>query len=126
MSDCLLGPEPSEDKHHPTGRGPDGIYLDPDLVGPVCHDDHELAHDDLKTGKLENPPGDTFFEKLEVRLDRLARFFARLPEAQGGTGLGAFLGSCAAAFARWAQGLAARVRILDEHVPQWRALPGMA
>jgi hypothetical protein len=55
MSACILCGGPSDYQHHPTGRiaGEDSPYLDPTYTVGVCHDDHYLIHDDLKTLGLE-------------------------------------------------------------------------
>lgn len=120
---CIHCGAPAEDRHHPTGRGPDGGYLDPWFKIPHCHNDHELVHDDLRSAKLENAtPGDSFLEHLESGLRRLGVFLGRLPGV-------AALGVLLAMLARWctdkADGLHLVISALDAGLPGWRSAPGM-
>jgi hypothetical protein len=111
-----------ERRHHPTGKDHRNRYLDPELVVPVCHDDHELVHDDWRTLAIEAvAEPQTFVEQVEIRLRRLAATLARWDEALGG---GTFLNVLAAALTGWADELAAFLRRLDTRDPTWREDPG--
>lgn len=79
---CAMCDKTAVDAHHLTGRDPDGCYLDPDLVVPLCHDDHELAHDDLRHADLDRPDPDQWSPSFGVafRLCRVALFLARTPQ----------------------------------------------
>lgn len=124
---CTFGDEPGEDRHHPTGRDDEGRYLDPSFMASLCHDDHELCHDDLKTGAIENTrPIPTFLERLQLGLERLSRFLGRLADTRSEDPLGGFLAALAAATSSWAAKLAATIVALDQGTPRWRTLPGIA
>ena len=49
LENCAICGGRAVDPHHLTGRGSDRLQLDPDLTAPLCHDDHELIHEDLRT-----------------------------------------------------------------------------
>jgi hypothetical protein len=118
---CLFCGEPFDDRHDVTGRGGDGCYLDPQLLVALCHSDHELAGDDLRTTGLDAPPaGGTFLELLEYRLARIACFLGRLGETLQGP-LGDFVRLLARHMARWRAGLAGAIAALDRDSPGWRA-----
>jgi hypothetical protein len=47
---CLVCGGPVNRRHHPTGRNlVNGHYMDPRFTFGVCHDHHELFHDDWRT-----------------------------------------------------------------------------
>jgi hypothetical protein len=118
-SDCRV--------HHPTGRGPDGRYLDRDLRFPCCHDHHELSHDDWRAlgihdlGRNQAPERKLArVERVELRLRRLAVTVARLAEAYPQH-------EWSAAFARalkqWADELARDIAARDKRDKEWRSDP---
>jgi hypothetical protein len=77
---CAICGERSHHAHHLTGREGEP-QLDPDLVAPVCHDDHDLIHEDLRFEGLDRPLVDaTTAERLERRLRRLSFFLLRVGE----------------------------------------------
>jgi len=77
---CAICGEPFDHDHHLTGREGEP-QLDPDLVAPVCHDDHDLIHEDLRFEGLDRPlVGATRAERLERRLRRLSFFLLRVGE----------------------------------------------
>ena len=106
------------DGHHVSGRGgPDRAYLDPDLVVDLCHDCHELAHDDLRDQQLDRPlAGTNVLEHIERFLRRVGLFVARFGEATGIAWCVALARSCA----RRAADLAAAIAALDGWNPDWR------
>ena len=119
---CFACGSRAEDGHHPTGRGFDGRYLDPWFRTGLCHDDHELAHDDLRTAGLELArSGVGFLDSLELTLRRLGTFLGRLPTA----GTGELLRSLARWCSEKADGLKTVIAALDLALPDWRLLPGM-
>lgn len=120
---CYFCGEPADRRHHLTGRCGDAKsdYLDPDLAGPVCHDDHELVHDDwptIRAAEHRDEPISNPLERVLVRLQRISALFARWHEASPGDG---FRAKLAEAFALWAAELATLVLYLDLHVPDWRS-----
>jgi hypothetical protein len=108
--------------HHVTGRGADGEYLDAVLKAPLCHDDHELCHEDLRNAGLDRPcQARTLVEQVEYRLRRIALFFARVAEADRNHVFYAWL---ARRLEVWANDLARHVASLDRYLPGWRYLGG--
>jgi hypothetical protein len=123
--DCLVCTCRGSLGHHPTGRDPQGVYLDPDLKLPFCHDDHELAHDDWRMLRIADPArgGEgavplTLVERVELRLRRLAATTGRLAAACPGW---VWIGELARSFKRWADELALDIRARDQRDPGWRA-----
>ncbi len=115
---CGACGDPIVRKHHLTGRDDRGGYLDPELIQDLCHDHHELVHDDLKTLELEKvAQALTWFERVEIRLRRGAAYCARLDQASPTTTL---YGILARVLERWADELARGIRALDELYPDWR------
>jgi hypothetical protein len=113
--------------HHPTGRGPDGRYLDPNLKLPYCHDHHELSHDDWRALWIDDSERDrqperrlTFIERVERRLRRLAATVGRLAEAHPQHKWWAAL---ARALKCWADELAHHLAAQDRRDPGWRSDP---
>jgi hypothetical protein len=120
--DCLLCGGPGEDRHHPTGRGHDGRYLDPWFRAWLCHDDHELAHDDLRPAGLDScPQSQTFLDRFAAAMRRLAAFVSRL----AGGALDGFLSDLARWLSDRAEDLHSVIAALDAGLPGWRELPGM-
>jgi hypothetical protein len=115
---CIVCGRPCRISHHLTGGA-----LDDDLVADVCSAHHRLVHLDwytLEVGAKQSPRN--YFDRLYLRLVRLAAFFGRLVAAGMGAGL---LELPATAIARWAEGLQTRVGLLDKHCPGWRQIVGM-
>jgi hypothetical protein len=113
--------------HHPTGRGPDGRYLDPDLTFPSCHDHHELSHDDWRALGIQDcehgqEPGQrlAFIERVELRLRRLAATVGRVAEAHPQH---KWLAAPARVLKRMADELACFIAALDQRDPGWRSDP---
>ncbi len=114
---CAICGRPAEDPHHLTGRGPDSEYLDDDLAAPLCHDDHELLHEDLRHDRIDKPFGDlSVFERVAYRLERVAVFFSRLAEQAPLQ----WIVTLAEAMRRWAGELRRGVDDLDSKHPRWR------
>jgi hypothetical protein len=68
-------------RHHPTGRDLAERYLDAEFTVAVCHDDHELVHDDRRTlGIHEAAAPLSWFDRVELRFRRIASDLARLAE----------------------------------------------
>ena len=124
MSACAIcGLEGSWRPHHPTGRDDQGIYLDPLLTLPLCHDHHTLCHDDWNTldlAKVELRL--TLLDRVEMRLLRWAEALARIDAGQGG---GTIWGKAAAAINEWARELHRFRRALDDLYPDWRSHPSL-
>jgi hypothetical protein len=123
---CERCGEPSERKHHATGRAYGGAYFDALLYEHLCHDHHESEHDVLRPLGLEEP--DRALDPVESvmwRLWRVAVTVKHLCDAWPGI---PFLGRLAEALRNWAAILAAHIRRLDMHCPGWRdhELPGEA
>ena len=115
---CLVCGAPGDDRHHPTGRGPDGRYLDRQFTAAGCHDHHELWHDDLRSVGIDGPAGGlTVLERFELRLRRLALLLGRL---EGAGALHRLLRVLADVCVRWADELRAEIGRLDRAVPAWR------
>jgi hypothetical protein len=121
MSVCAFCGSAACDLHHPTGKDADNEYLDPDLRIPVCHNDHELIHDDWHTLGLHDAlPGLSRLELIELGLRRLAIATSRFAEAHPDWSWAAGI---AVAFGRWADELAAELRARDARDPGWRQDP---
>jgi hypothetical protein len=117
VSSCHICGRPATRIHHPTGRGPDTEYLDPQLTIELCHSHHELCHDDWHTFELENVSGPlTVVEQVAVGMRRLALTLARVDAGEG-----TFWGRLAGALVEWARRLEGFVALLDERLPDWRA-----
>jgi hypothetical protein len=114
---CAICSGPSEDPHHVTGKGPDEEYLDPDLTAPVCHDDHEMIHEDLRNEKLNKPLGRASIpERIAYRLDRLGVLLSRVAEQLPFD----WVVRVATAVRSWAEELRCFVQGLDLWNPDWR------
>ena len=120
MSDCLICQRQATRDHPPNGRGPDGEYLDPDLVMELCHSHHELCHDDWHTFGLANPSGRTVVELLELGMRRIALGLSRVDIASDDN---TFWGRMAAFLVVWASRLRQFVAALDAIFPTWRSHP---
>jgi hypothetical protein len=121
MSACVICGRQACDLHHLTGTDAGSRYLDPELVAPLCHDDHELVHDDWHTRELhETRPGLSRLERIELGLRRLAVAAARFAEAHPE---GGWASSCARTLSRWAEELGAELRARDVRDPGWRQDP---
>src|SRR5271154_2787479 len=117
---CLLCPDPSDDRHHVTGRDANGHYLDPKLTGPVCHSCHELVGEDWNTADVpDSAAADTFLGSLELRLPRTASFGGRVAEVAPDP-LSTFLAWLATHLAAWANRLRGSIDALDQNAPGWR------
>jgi hypothetical protein len=119
MANCEFCGGLCERWHHPTGKGENGRYLDPEFVRPTCHDHHELVHDDAQTlgwEKLQGRPL-TWFERVELRLRRWAAFLGRL---EASSTLRTPYAVLAKTLLRWADELARGIAALDEDIPGWR------
>ncbi len=114
---CLLCGEPCEHQHHLTGRGADHEHLDPALTVPLCHNDHELVHQDLRTDEIDRPlTSATVPERIERRLERVATFLGRAYEFFPFM----WLGCAAAAVRSWATELGQFIAALDQWNTGWR------
>jgi hypothetical protein len=120
---AICGGDP-EDDHHLTGRGSDGEQLDDELVAGLCHDDHELLHEDLRQDGLDKPlRASTIFERVARRLQRVGVFLARVAE---GVLPFRWIAGIAAALGRWADELNSSVCALDAWNPGWRLAEGVS
>ena len=118
---CLMCGARDCRRHHPTGRDYAEQYLDVDLTVSVCHDDHQLLHDDRHTLGSEKVGAPLcWFDRVELRLRRLASDMARMAEAHPQS---EWWPRCAALLTRWADEIAAGSRALDARSPGWRADP---
>ena len=117
MTACQVCAGPGIRLHHPTGRNPDGDYLDPALTVELCHTHHMLCHDDWHTFELETVEGPlTVVELAALGMRRLALTLARIDG-----GMDAFWGRLASSLVDWAVRLEGFVTLLDDRVPEWRA-----
>jgi hypothetical protein len=124
-AECPLCGRHATRRHHITGKGPDGSYLDPDALVRTCHDDHMLAHDDWNTVvPVDATADDTFLGSLERRMTRAATFVGRVAEVAPEP-FRWVLAVLAALLASWAARLAGSLAVLDQYSPGWRALPGV-
>ena len=55
---CVFCDRVAVDRHHITGRGPDGAYLDDEHIADLCHDHHEVIHNILRSQGIDTPPPD--------------------------------------------------------------------
>ncbi len=116
---CAICGGSVERLHHLTGRGPDGRYLDPELQVGVCHDDHELAHDDLRHDGTDKPLRVVcVFEGVAYRLERVAAFLSRVAEHAPL----AWIAKLARSMRQWAGELRGGIARLDALNPAWRMM----
>ena len=121
MSGCWGCGGPVERRHHPTGRGHDGRYLDRRFRAPLCHDDHEFIHDGWRAQGIEYVPTRlTVFDSVEVRLRRTAATFARADRAH----FDVDPTEIAETFLTWAEQLQSGIRHQEGALPSWRQDPG--
>ena len=111
--------------HHATGRDHQLRYLDPSLTIPLCHDHHQLVHDDLRAAGVDDPQTRaairlSFVERVEVRLRRLAVAIGRLASMFPGV---TFLAHLAERLKRWADELSWDLAARDARDPGWRTDP---
>jgi hypothetical protein len=107
--------------HHPTGRDCAERYLDADFTVAVCHDDHELLHDDRRTLGTEKPAAAlSWFERGELRLRRIASDLARMSELHPQS---TWFARAANWLLRWADEIAQGLLALDARDPGWRSDP---
>lgn len=71
--------EPAQEWHHCTGRGPDGEYLDPELVVPLTERQHGLEHQMWRATGIDRASGST----RVIRTQRLACLLLRLGHEKG-------------------------------------------
>lgn len=115
---CVLCGGPSEQGHHVTGRGPDGRQLDDAFTVPVCGEDHDLLHNDLRRMGVDHPLKTTSVpEHIERRLQREALFLSRLAEAQPSF---PWVATSAGAVMSWANDLCRFVARMDHLMSGWR------
>jgi hypothetical protein len=116
---AICGKQVRRDGHHLTGRGQGGLPLDDDLIADLCHDDHELVHDDLRRLHIDTPlQSSNVLERIERRLQRVGVFLGRVGEATGIT----WSLLLAVACVRWASELRAAVVALDRWNGDWRGV----
>jgi hypothetical protein len=114
---CAICGKPAEDEHHLIGRGHAFVQLDPTLTADVCHDDHELLHDDCRRQGIDKPLQSTnIFERIERFLQRVGVFLGRVGEATGIAWCIGLAGSCA----RFAGELHTAIMALDGWDLGWR------
>ena len=92
--------------HHPLGEANDQEVEV--VVCCNCHAKATAAQQDV--GALPAGRAPTCLERLVLAMRSLAAFFRQLADS----------------FQRWADQVLAVVRSLDEHLPTWRSLPGIA
>ena len=94
------------DAHHPLGEA-----NDEELVLPLCLNCHAKATAAQQdAGALPAGRAPTSLERLVYAMRSLGAFFQQLADS----------------FQRWASQVAGVVKSLDEHLPCWRELPGIA
>ena len=77
MTTCVYCHASAAQRHHPTGRGADGGYLDPELRVPVCVPCHAVDHQLWRHFGL-----DTADDHVLARLGRLAFLVGRLGDLE--------------------------------------------
>lgn len=124
---CLIAgcPNPASGlRHHPTGKDAAGQYLDPQYKAGLCHDHHELVHDDWHTHEIaDGVDRSTFLEWLQLSMSRLAVTVGRIAGPSPQDPLRGFLAQLAAWFARSAARLGVAIDALDRTCPTWRQSP---
>jgi hypothetical protein len=106
MSICLgCGGHGPLHRHHVTGRGCDGDYLDPELLVGLCWTCHHDVHDILRTIGCDTPgsaaPGTA--GRMRARLVRLAVLLGVMATAESVVDLRAFLDELSRAIDTWSQ-----------------------
>lgn len=121
MAGCEFCGAPVKRRHHPTGRDERDLYLDYEFTVGLCHDHHELVHDDSHTLGWEKLVGQphAWFERMELRLRRWAAFLARL-DADASAPIPTVWQRLSVLLTRWADELANGIALLDELFPSWR------
>lgn len=71
--------QPAEEFHHVSGRGPDGHYLDPDLVVPLTRRQHVIEHQLWRAAGIDKVKGSV----RVVRLQRIANLVCRIGQGEG-------------------------------------------
>lgn len=109
-------------RHHLTGRDAQLRYLDPRLTLPLCHDCHQLVHDDLRTLDVDDPQDRAIEEQplvelVELRLRRLAVALGRIADALPDF---TWLARLAETAKWWADHLRRDVTARDARDPGWR------
>lgn len=105
--------------HHLTGRRPDHTYLDAELTAPLCHNCHEGCHDALRQARVDDPPAlDSVLDLVRFGLSRVALFVGQLADSVSNE----LLSRIARTLSRYARLIGQAIGLLDEHVPEWRAL----
>jgi hypothetical protein len=92
-------------RHHLTGRGNDGEYLDPDLLVGLCWLCHHDVHDILRTIGYDSPgsvePG--VIGRMTARLVRLSVLLAVMATSEDVVDLRPFLDDMSHAIEAWWQ-----------------------
>jgi hypothetical protein len=116
---CIACSKPADHGHHVTGRGSDHDQLDSDLTVPLCHEDHVLIHQDLRTAGIDDPTEmNTVPERIEHRLRRVATLLGRLSEFLSST----WISAAAIAVVSWANELSQFVAAMDHWNLGWRGV----
>jgi hypothetical protein len=74
---CLFCSDEARERHHPTGRGSDGRYLDADFTVPFCVTHHHVEHVGWRAMDIAET---ATFGPTIARLCRLAWFVGRLAD----------------------------------------------
>jgi len=77
---CVFTGRAADHLHHATGRGPDGRYLDADLVVPLARRMHVVEHAALRRSGLDEV---TRVSPTVLRLRRAGHLLVRLGEHHG-------------------------------------------
>jgi hypothetical protein len=106
MSICLgCGGHGPLHRHHVTGRGSDGEYLDPDLLVGLCWPCHHDVHDILRMIGCDNPgsvePG--VAGRMMPRLVRVGVLLAVMATSENAVELRPFLDDMSHAVETWWQ-----------------------
>jgi hypothetical protein len=113
---CVLCARPSVDAHHVTQHG-----IDFELTLPLCHDHHEVVHDDWRGADVAaDVAPETLLHALQLGMERLAMIAGRAAATEALEPAREMLAALATWLAKWASRLIGAIAALDAGAPGWR------